>query len=181
MARRRPRPSARNPRAASNAHSAWRRSARAPAQRRGDRAQASASADAEAASSRDWSPVVERSGELIARVELEFAEDAGEVTLDGAVGDEQNLCDLPVGEVLAGELGDPTLARCERLEPGQDDPPGPRAGGPELGLGARRESCRAGAVGAVEGLAEELSRLRPPIAPAQSGGGGGAGRGPVPV
>src|SRR5262245_3809375 len=42
----------------------------------------------------DWSVFRQRGGKRGSRVELQFAEDAREVTLDGAVGDEQHLCDF---------------------------------------------------------------------------------------
>src|SRR5262245_23683877 len=51
--------------------------------------------------------------QLVSRVELEFAEDAREVALNGASGDEEGLCDLAVGEVVAGELGDAAFAGCQ--------------------------------------------------------------------
>jgi hypothetical protein len=56
------------------------------------------------------------------------------VTLDGAVGDEEHLGDLAVGEILARELGGAPFARRQRLEPGEDDPAWTRAGGTELRL-----------------------------------------------
>jgi hypothetical protein len=115
----------------------------------------------------DWSVLRQRLGKPGSRVELQFAEDAREVTLDGAVGDEQRLCDLAVGKSPAGELGDTAFARRQRVEPGQDDAARARAGGAELGLGAFRETTGARAVGGVECVAEELSRLGAPVAPPQ--------------
>jgi hypothetical protein len=91
------------------------------------------------------------------------------VTLDRAGGDEEGLGDLAVGEALAGELGDPTLARCERVDPGEHDSAWARASGAELGLGKFREGPGAGAVGGVQCLAKEPSRLGSPIAPPQQG------------
>ena len=72
--------------------------------------------------------------ELAPRVELQLAEDAREVALDRACGDEQRLCDLAVGEALAGELGDAALAGRQRVEPREHDPARARTGGAELGL-----------------------------------------------
>ena len=61
---------------------------------------------------RDWSATRKRGVKLASRAELQLAEDAREVTLDRACGDEEGLGDLAICEVLAGELGDPPLARC---------------------------------------------------------------------
>jgi hypothetical protein len=100
---------------------------------------------------------------------VQLPEDAREVTLDRAVRDKEHLCDLPVGEILARELGDATLARCQRVKSRQDDPARTRAGGSELRLGALGKPCGARAVGSVEGLSKDLSRLGAPIAPPQHG------------
>src|SRR5437867_1250198 len=59
---------------------------------------------------------------LVSRGELQFAEDAGEVALNRACGDEQRLRDLAVSEAVAGVLGDPALAGCQRVEPCEKDP-----------------------------------------------------------
>ena len=88
-----------------------------------------------------------------------IAAGSSEVTLDCAVGDEQRLCDLPVAEVLAGELGDATFAGCQRVEAGEDHPARTRASRPELSVGPFGEPTRASAVGAVKRFAEELSRF----------------------
>src|SRR3954471_14554257 len=79
------------------------------------------------------------SGELIARGELELAEDAREVPLDRARRDEQRLGDLSIRQVLARELGDTALARRERFDATEDDAPRPRSGCPQLYLCARRK------------------------------------------
>ena len=79
------------------------------------------------------------------------------------------LCDLAVGEVLAGELGDPALAGCQRVEPGEHDPARARAGGAELGLGLFGERLGARAVGGVERSREKLALSRASIAPPKQG------------
>lgn len=59
----------------------------------------------------DWRVVGAEFGrKLVSRVDLQFAEDAREVTLDCARRNEKGLCDFAVGEALAGELGDAALA-----------------------------------------------------------------------
>ena len=78
-------------------------------------------------------------------------------------------------EALPGELGDAALARRQRVEPGEDDPARARAGGAKLGLGLLRERLGARAVGGVECLAQEFSRLGSPIAPPQQGAEVGEG------
>jgi hypothetical protein len=100
---------------------------------------------------------------------LQLAEDAREVTLDRACGDEEGLGDLAVGEALGGELGDAALAGRQRIEPSQNDPTRARTGGPELGLGVLGEGSGAGAVGSVESLAEELPRFGAAIAAPEQG------------
>ena len=60
---------------------------------------------------------------------------------------------------LAGELGDTALAGCQRVEPSENDPTRPRAGGSELGLSVVGERPRTGAARGVQRLAEELSRF----------------------
>ena len=118
---------------------------------------------------RDCSALRQRGGKLVSRVELQLAEDAREVTLDRARRDEERLCDLAVGEALAGELGDPALAGRQRVEPREHDPARARAGGAELGLGLLGERSGARAVGGVECLAQKLPRLGASIAPPKHG------------
>src|SRR5215211_3571178 len=84
-------------------------------------------------------PARQRARELISRVEPELAEDARQVPFNRAGGDEQRLCDLAVGEALAGELGDAALAGGQRVEPGQDDSARPRPRRAKLGLGVSGE------------------------------------------
>jgi hypothetical protein len=76
-----------------------------------------------------------RGGQLVSRVEAKLTEDAREVTLDRAGGNEEGLGDLAVGETLAGELGNATLAGGQRVEPCEDNSAGARTGGANLGLG----------------------------------------------
>jgi hypothetical protein len=91
------------------------------------------------------------------------------VTLDRACSDEQRLCDLAVGEALAGVLGYAALAGCQRVDPCKKDAARAGAGGAELGLGPFGERSRARAMGGVESLAEELSRFGAPVAPPEQG------------
>src|SRR5213592_3819993 len=58
---------------------------------------------------------------LVSRVDPELAEDACQVTLDGARRDEQCLGDLAVAAAMAGEFRDTALARCQRLEAAEND------------------------------------------------------------
>ena len=66
---------------------------------------------------------------------------------DGAGGDEQVLGDVAVGQAGGGELGDAALAGGQRVEPAQDEPPGPPAGGDEVGAGPLGQRQRPAAVG----------------------------------
>src|SRR6188508_671225 len=100
-----------------------------------------------------------RGGKLAPRAHLQFAEDACEVTLDRAGGNEQSLSDLAVRETLAGELGNPALAGGQRVEPCEDNAAGARTGCAKLGLRIFGERSGARAVGGVECLPEELSRF----------------------
>ena len=84
---------------------------------------------------RDWSAALKCGAKLVSRVEPQLAEDAREVTLNRAGGNEEALGDLAVGEALAGKLGDAALAGRQRVEPRENDPARTRAGGSELGLG----------------------------------------------
>ena len=91
------------------------------------------------------------------------------MTLDRACGDEEGLGNLAVAEALAGELGDPALAGCQRVEPSENDPARARTGGAEFGLGIFGEGSGAGVVRGVECLAQQLSSFGAPIAPAEKG------------
>ena len=72
------------------------------------------------------------------------------MTLNRACGDEQGLGDLAVDEALAGELGDSALAGCQRVEARENDSPGARTGGAELGLRILGERSGAGAMGGIQ-------------------------------
>ena len=112
---------------------------------------------------------------LVSRVELQLAEDAREVTLDRACGDEERLGDLAVATTLAGKLGYTALAGRQRVEPRQHDPARARPGSTELGLGVLGEGPGTSAVGGVEGLAEELARFGAAIATPKHGAEVGKG------
>src|SRR5512146_455389 len=101
---------------------------------------------------------------LAARIELQLAEDARQVTLDRPCGDEERLCDLAVCLTVAGELGDPPLAGGQRLEARQEGPARARAGGAELGLRFLSESSGSGSVGCVEPFAQKLPRVPASVA-----------------
>jgi len=87
------------------------------------------------------------------------------VTFNRACGDEECLGNLAVGQALAGKLGDPELAGRQRIDSCQNDAARPGAGGAELDLGLFGDPAGSDAVGCVEGIAEELSRFRPSVAP----------------
>jgi hypothetical protein len=81
-----------------------------------------------------------------------------QVALDGAVGHEQGLGDLAVGESFGRQLGDATLAGGESFETGEQHTPRLGSRCPQLGLGAVGEVPGAHAVGGVERLAQHLAR-----------------------
>jgi hypothetical protein len=87
------------------------------------------------------------------------------VALDGSRRHEEQLRDLAVRQPLAGELGDPQLARSKRVDAGEDDAARPRPGRAQLGLRPRREQSSARAMSGVERLAEKPARLAPPVPP----------------
>ena len=64
--------------------------------------------------------------DLAARGEPQLGEDVLDVVLGGALGDEQPLGDLPVGEALGHQCGDLRLARAQRVVSAVVEPP--RAG-----------------------------------------------------
>ena len=118
---------------------------------------------------RDSSAAGECGPKLVSRVDLQLAEDAREVTLDRSGSDEEGLGDLAVAEALASELGNTTLARCQRIEPPQNDPAWPRTRSAELGLSVLGERSGAGSVRGVERLAEQLPRFSAAIASPKHG------------
>ena len=77
------------------------------------------------------------------------------------LGDEQRLGDLPVGAAGRGHLGDPQLARGERLRSTAPLAPRPGAGGPEVVSDAYRQRPGSTPGGEVEGLGEWLARGAP--------------------
>src|SRR5262245_26744646 len=110
-----------------------------------------------------------RGGKLVPRAHLQFAEDACQVTLDRAGGNEEGLGDLAVREALARELGDPALAGGQRVEPCEDNAAGARTGCAKLRLRILGEGSGARAVGGVECFAEELSRFGASVASPKHG------------
>src|SRR5213078_2260614 len=60
-----------------------------------------------------------------------------------------------------------TFARRQRVDPGEDDPARTCTSGAELGFCLPGEPSGTGAVGRVECLAEQLTRLAAPVAPPQ--------------
>ena len=113
----------------------------------------------------DRSASRKRGGKLVSRVELQLAENAREVTLDSTRGDEQHLCDLAVGQALAGELGDSALAGRQRVEPCEQNPTRARARGTELRFGVFGKRLRTRAISDIERVAKEFSRFGAAIAP----------------
>src|SRR5439155_10272431 len=95
----------------------------------------------------------QRGGKFVSRVQLQLAEDACEVTLNRACGDEEGLGDLAVGEALTGQLRDTAFAGCERVDPGEHDPARAPAGGAKPGAGRSSRPLGTGGVGVVECLA----------------------------
>ena len=51
-----------------------------------------------------------------------------QVAFDGGQGDEQVLGDLPVGQAVRGEAGDPPFGAGERVRAGKSGAPGPGPG-----------------------------------------------------
>ena len=72
---------------------------------------------------------------MLAGGDRELVVGVSEVPFDGAGGDEQVLSDVAVGQAGGGELGDTALAGRQRVEPADDEPPGPPTGGDKFGAG----------------------------------------------
>jgi len=87
------------------------------------------------------------------------------VSFDGPGGDEQVLGDVTVGPAVGGELGDAALAGGQRVEPAEDEPPWPPAGGDQFGAGPLGQRQRAAAVGEVERGPEDLAAFCPVSGP----------------
>ena len=101
----------------------------------------------------------EDAGQLLARGDGELLVGVGEMPFDGPGGHEQVLGDFAVGQAGGGELGDAALAGRQRVEPAEDEPPGPPAGGEEFGAGPLGQLDRPAAVGEVECNPEDFAAL----------------------
>src|SRR6266540_1914548 len=71
----------------------------------------------------------ERGRELRAGADRELAVDAREVNFDRSLSDEKRLRDLAVGGAFGRHLGDAPLARRERGDAAEGNPPRTRPGG----------------------------------------------------
>src|SRR5215469_6018356 len=71
-------------------------------------------------------------GQAGPRGDAELAEGVPQVGLDGRLGDEQVLGDLPVRQAVGGERGDPPLGAGERFRAGQRGAPRPGTGRNQL-------------------------------------------------
>jgi hypothetical protein len=67
----------------------------------------------------------------------------------------------PLGRPVAASWATRRSLGVSESKAGQDDSPGPPAGGDELGSGLFCERARSAAVGEVERVAEDLTALRP--------------------
>ena len=86
--------------------------------------------------------------------------------LDGGLGDEQVLGDLPVGQAAGGEVGDLPFGAGECVRTGEGGAAGPGAGGEELSPGLLGQGCRAGSLGEVKSAAQRIPGIAaPPGAP----------------
>ena len=106
-----------------------------------------------------------RARELIARAQLELPEHMREMAFHGSHRYEQGLGDLAIGETFGGELGDAPLARRQRLDTGQHDPPrlAPVA---RSSVSARAASAAAPARWAMSSARPRISRAsRAAVAP----------------
>src|SRR5206468_485125 len=97
--------------------------------------------------------------ELGSGADGELAVDAGEMDLNGALGDEERLGDLAVGGPPGRQFGYAPLARGERVDAAQGDAPRARAGGQELALAPSGEGCGTADRGQLDGPAKVLARL----------------------
>src|SRR5436190_13714238 len=98
--------------------------------------------------------------QLVAGFDLELPEDAREMALHGPRRDEERLRDLAVRPALARQLGNPKLARRERIDAGQNEATRPRTRGPKLRLRLFGEAQRPAAMCNVERVPKHLFRLR---------------------
>ena len=97
--------------------------------------------------------------EAWAAADAELAVRVAQVELDRGGGDEQRLRDLAVLRAGGRELGDPALARRQRVGARGRPPARPRAGRPQLAERPVLERARAAAVGDVDRQPQPLARL----------------------
>jgi len=76
------------------------------------------------------------------------------VGFDGGLGDEQVLGDLPVGQAVRGEAGDPPFGAGERVRAGKGGAPGPGPGREQLPPGPLGQRRGTGALRQIQGAAE---------------------------
>jgi hypothetical protein len=122
----------------------------------------------------------EGDGELFAGGFGELVVGVGEMSFDGPGGDEQVLGDVAVGQA-GGELGDAAFAGCRRVEPAEDEPPGPPAGGDEFGAGPLGQRQRGAAVGEVERGPQDVPAFGPVSGPLEGRPRGRSWRGRAPI
>ena len=101
----------------------------------------------------------ERRRQLLARADVELGVRPPEVRLDRLAGHEQRLGDLGVRQPAGGEVGDPPLARGQRVDAAQLQPARARAGRQQVVARLLGEHGRAAALRQVERLAQRLARL----------------------
>ena len=71
-------------------------------------------------------------GQLSPAADAELLKDAGQVSLNGAPGDEKVLCDRPIAVPAGSECGHPQLRRGQRVDAEQGVTAGPGTRGVEL-------------------------------------------------
>ena len=96
----------------------------------------------------------------------EFLERVPEMGLDGGLGDEQVLGDLPVGQAVGGEAGHPPFGAGERVRAGEGGASGPGPGREQLPPGPLGERRGAGALREIQGAAQRATGVGPPSRPA---------------
>jgi hypothetical protein len=87
------------------------------------------------------------------------------VGLDSGLRDEQVLGDLPVGQAVRCETGDPPFRAGESVRAGEGRAPGPGAGREQFPPGPLGQRRGAGALREVESAAQCGSRLAVPPGP----------------
>jgi hypothetical protein len=106
--------------------------------------------------------LLEGASELRARTDLELAEDAAQVRLDGVLGEEERLCDLAVGHSLGSHASDAQLGGGEVAAALGRVSTRAGAGGDELVVGAHSNRVGTAGTGQVKRLAEWLARVGAP-------------------